>query len=316
MATFETAPRSAEDVAGWLAGGLPVLVAERDGAVVGLRARLALLRPLRVRRGGRARRVRRPRGARAPASGASCSGRCAPRPSARALQADRADPRRERAVAARAPRGRLPRGRRPASATGASTASGATSCSSSACSGRPRDDGLAGAGRAERRRGGGLRPPAPRAPRGAVDWDEVLALAVRHHVVGQLDASRLGRGPRGAASTSASASPAGSRAQTFFTLLAAATQRTVLGALRAAGVAPLVLKGAVLDRGGVRAAGGAGVDGHRPPRPGRRRRPGGRGAARPRASSGSDGGGRRTPTGRSRARPTSTGWPTCRCCAT
>ena len=35
VATFETTPRSPEDVAGWLAGDLPVLVAERDGAVVG-----------------------------------------------------------------------------------------------------------------------------------------------------------------------------------------------------------------------------------------------------------------------------------------
>jgi L-amino acid N-acyltransferase YncA len=35
IATFETAPRSAADAASWLAGGLPVLVAEREGAVVG-----------------------------------------------------------------------------------------------------------------------------------------------------------------------------------------------------------------------------------------------------------------------------------------
>ena len=34
VATFETAPRSAADVAEWLATGLPVLVAERDEAVV------------------------------------------------------------------------------------------------------------------------------------------------------------------------------------------------------------------------------------------------------------------------------------------
>jgi phosphinothricin acetyltransferase len=35
MATFETQLRSAGDVMGWLVDGFPVLVAERDGAVVG-----------------------------------------------------------------------------------------------------------------------------------------------------------------------------------------------------------------------------------------------------------------------------------------
>ena len=35
VATFETRPRTAEDVLAWLEGGLPVLVAERDGDVVG-----------------------------------------------------------------------------------------------------------------------------------------------------------------------------------------------------------------------------------------------------------------------------------------
>jgi len=35
QATFETDPRSAEEVARWLGGQLPYLVAERDGAVLG-----------------------------------------------------------------------------------------------------------------------------------------------------------------------------------------------------------------------------------------------------------------------------------------
>lgn len=35
IATFETEPRSAQDVAGWLDAGYPLLVAERDGEVVG-----------------------------------------------------------------------------------------------------------------------------------------------------------------------------------------------------------------------------------------------------------------------------------------
>jgi phosphinothricin acetyltransferase len=35
QATFETDPRSAADVAGWLDAGLPYLVAERDGTVIG-----------------------------------------------------------------------------------------------------------------------------------------------------------------------------------------------------------------------------------------------------------------------------------------
>jgi L-amino acid N-acyltransferase YncA len=35
QATFETDPRSPDDVTGWLATGLPLLVAERDGTVVG-----------------------------------------------------------------------------------------------------------------------------------------------------------------------------------------------------------------------------------------------------------------------------------------
>jgi phosphinothricin acetyltransferase len=35
LATFETAPRTVEDVAGWLADGQPFIVAEREGRVVG-----------------------------------------------------------------------------------------------------------------------------------------------------------------------------------------------------------------------------------------------------------------------------------------
>ena len=89
--------------------------------------------------------------------------------------------------------------------------------------------------------------PSPRAPHGAVDWDEVLALAARHHVVGQLDASGWARA-HGAPEDVRERIAGRVRAQTFFTLLAASTHRTVLGALRAAGVAPLVLKGAVLAR--------------------------------------------------------------------
>ncbi len=48
-ATFETRPRTAEEVAGWIAEGLPFVVAEDgDGAIVGLRARQPILRPLRI----------------------------------------------------------------------------------------------------------------------------------------------------------------------------------------------------------------------------------------------------------------------------
>lgn len=35
VATFETLPRAAEDIGGWLADGLPFVVAERHGEVVG-----------------------------------------------------------------------------------------------------------------------------------------------------------------------------------------------------------------------------------------------------------------------------------------
>jgi phosphinothricin acetyltransferase len=35
VATFETRPRDADEVAGWIAGSLPVVVADRDGDVVG-----------------------------------------------------------------------------------------------------------------------------------------------------------------------------------------------------------------------------------------------------------------------------------------
>src|SRR5262245_8080954 len=34
MATFETEPRSGEDIAGWISGGDPVVVGEAEGAVV------------------------------------------------------------------------------------------------------------------------------------------------------------------------------------------------------------------------------------------------------------------------------------------
>jgi phosphinothricin acetyltransferase len=40
VATFETRPRTREEVAGWLDGGLPLLVGERDGRVAGF-ARLS-----------------------------------------------------------------------------------------------------------------------------------------------------------------------------------------------------------------------------------------------------------------------------------
>jgi L-amino acid N-acyltransferase YncA len=40
VATFETRPRRSEEIEGWMSGGLPFLVAIRDGAVVGF-ARVA-----------------------------------------------------------------------------------------------------------------------------------------------------------------------------------------------------------------------------------------------------------------------------------
>ena len=135
QATFETTPRTTEDVLAWYDAGLPFLVAvDAGGQRRRLGARERLQRPLRLRGRRRARRLRRPRRAR--------PGR---RP-ATARRARRAPPRRPVSTSSRAASSRPTRRASPSTAprastrsassraTAGSTASGRTACSSSACS--------------------------------------------------------------------------------------------------------------------------------------------------------------------------------------